>query len=122
MSQVGGPAELDGEDDAGEHSGGAHDVLRNMAGDGWCDRTADRATEAHHDGERPIDGTTDDEHDCGGNVRTEPDYRLQRVDLVERADLTQVENRQGKRTCCGTEISGINADKTYAKPDRKSVV
>ena len=35
---------------------------------------------------------------------------------MERTDLTQVENRQGKRACCGTEISGINADKTYAKP------
>ena len=88
--QVGGPAELDGEDDAGEHSGGAHDVLRNMAGDGRCDRTADRAAEAHHDGERPIDGTADDEHDRCGNVRAETDHCFQRVDLMERADLTQI--------------------------------
>lgn len=32
--EVGGPAEFDGKDDAGQHGGGTHDVLRNMAGDG----------------------------------------------------------------------------------------
>ena len=56
------------------------------------------------------------EHDRSGNIRTETGHRFQRINLMERTDLTQVENRQGKRACCGTEISGINADKTYAKP------
>lgn len=88
--EVGGPAEFDGKDDAGQHGGGTHDVFGNMPGYGRCDGTADGTSDAHHDGERPIHGSTNDEHDRCGNVRTEANHRFQRVDLMERADLTQI--------------------------------
>lgn len=40
-----------------------------------------------------LDGTTDDEHDCGEDIRAEADHGFQRVDLMERADFAQIENR-----------------------------
>lgn len=47
--EVGGPAEFDGKDDAGQHGGGTHDVFGNMPGYGRCDGTADGTSDAHHD-------------------------------------------------------------------------
>ena len=122
LLEIGATAKLDGEDDAGEHGGGAHDVLGDMACDRRGDGTADDAAQAHGDGERPVDGATADEHDRGGNVRAEADHGLQRVDLVERADLAEVEDRQGEGTGGGTEISRIDADEAHANPQPPRVV
>ena len=41
---------------------------------------------------------------------------------MERTDLTQVENRQGKRTRGRAEIAGIDADETHADPQPPRIV
>ena len=122
LLEIGATAKLDGEDDAGEHGGGAHDVLGDMACDRRGDGTADDAAQAHGDGERPVDGATADEHDRGGDVRAEADHGFQRVDLVERADFAQVEDGQGERAGGGAEIAGIHADETHARPQPPWIV
>ena len=54
--------QIDGENDAGDYGGGAHDVCGNLAGDGRGDVPADEASDAQHDGGRPIDRALDDEY------------------------------------------------------------
>lgn len=59
---IGFEPQIDGENDAGDYGGGAHDVCGNLAGDGRGDVPADEAADAQHDGGRPIDRALDDEY------------------------------------------------------------
>ena len=59
---IGFEPQIDGENDAGDYGGGAHDVCGNLAGDGRGDVPADEASDAQHDGGRPIDRALDDEY------------------------------------------------------------